>query len=221
MAKEVPAFSWAEAAGDAANCAQRTGNCAFLLVGHGRRQLLWFAVTRHPTIEWLAQQIVEAFPWHTAPDYLLRNNDAAYGSVFTRRLRAMGIQDRPIATRSPWQNAYVERLIGTVRGDCLDHILIFGEAHLHRVLTLYSLYYNQTCTHLGLGKDVPLGRAVECSGTVIAVPMLSGLHPRYARIWFSGGTAVHSITSGNSLTRDLCGGSLLGEGVTISAASCR
>ena len=155
---------------------------AFLIVGHGRRQLLWFAVTRHPTAKWLAQQIVEAFPWDTAPDHLLRDNDAAYGLVFTRRLRAMGIRDRPIAARSPWQNAYVERLIGTIRRDCLDHILIFGEAHLHRVLTLYSLYYNQTRTHLGLGKDAPFGRVVERSGTVIAVPILSGLHHRYARI---------------------------------------
>jgi transposase InsO family protein len=96
---------------------------AFLIVGHGRRQLLWFTVTRHPTADWLAQQIVEAFPWDTAPDYLLRDNDAAYGLVFTRRLRAMGIRDRPIAPRSPWQNAYVERLIGTIRRDCLDHMV--------------------------------------------------------------------------------------------------
>jgi transposase InsO family protein len=155
---------------------------AFLIVGHGRRRLVWFAVARHPTAEWLAQQIVEAFPWDTAPDYLLRDNDAAYGVVFTRRLRAMGIRDRPIAPRSPWQNAYVERLIGTIRRDCLDHILIFDEAHLRRVLTLYSRYYNQTRTHLGLGKDAPLGRVVECSGTVIAVPILSGLHHQYARI---------------------------------------
>jgi len=113
---------------------------------------------------------------------MLRDNDAAYGSVFTRRLRAMGIRDRPMAPRSPWQNAYVERLIGTIRRDCLDHILIFGEAHLRRMLTLYSLYYNQTRTHLGLRKDAPLGRAVECSGTVIAVPILSGLHHQYSRI---------------------------------------
>jgi transposase InsO family protein len=155
---------------------------AFLIVGHGRRQLLWFAVTRHPTAEWLAQQIAEAFPWQTAPDYLLRDNDGAYGLVFTRRLRAMGIRDRPIAPRSPWQNAYVERLIGTIRRDCLDHILIFGETHLRRVLSQYSLYYNQTRTHLGLGKDAPLGRAVERSGTIIAMPILSGLHHQYARI---------------------------------------
>ena len=161
---------------------------AFLVVGHGRRELLWFAVTRHPTAEWVAQQIVEAFPWNTAPTDLVRDNDGAYGHAFTSRVRAMGIRDRPIAPRSPWQNPYAERLIGTLRRDCLDHILIFGERHLHRVLTLYSLYYNETRTHLGLSKDAPLGRAIQRSGTVIAMPVLSGLHHRYARIRFSGGT---------------------------------
>ena len=155
---------------------------AFLVVGHGRRELLWFAVTRNPTAEWLAQQIVEAFPWNTAPTYLVRDNDGAYGHAFTSRVRGMGIRDRPIAPRSPWQNPYAERLIGTLRRDCLDHILIFGERHLQRVLTLYSLYYNETRTHLGLSKDVPLGRAIQRSGTVSAMPVLSGLHHRYARI---------------------------------------
>src|SRR5262249_6788225 len=106
---------------------------AFLVVGHGRRQLIWFAVTRHPTV-WLAQQIVEAFPWNTAPTSLLRDNDRAYGPAFTRRVRAMGIRDRPTSPRSPRQNAYVERLIGTLRHDCLDHMMIFHERHLRRVL---------------------------------------------------------------------------------------
>src|SRR5262245_61588136 len=100
---------------------------AFLVVGHGRRQLLWFAVTRHPTAEWLAQQIMEAFPWDTAPTYLVRDNDGTYGQAFTSRVRAMGIRDRPISPRSPWQNPYIERLIGTLRRDCLDHVLIYGE----------------------------------------------------------------------------------------------
>src|ERR1019366_6792358 len=136
----------------------------FLVVGHGRRQLLWFAVTRYPTAEWLAEQIGEAFPWDTAPIYLVRDNDGAYGHVFIRRVRAMGIRDRPISPRSPWQNPYAERLIGTVRRDCLDHVLISGERHLRRVLTLYSRYYNETRTHLGLGKDAPLGRAVQRTG---------------------------------------------------------
>ena len=155
---------------------------AFLVMGHGRRQLLWFAVTRHPTAEWLAQQIVEAFPWDTAPTYLVRDNDGVYGQVFTSRVRMMGIRDRPISPRSPWQNPYVERLIGTLRRDCLDHVLIFGEQHLRLVLTLYSLYYNETRTHLGLGKDTPLRRAVERVGTVVTIPILSGLHHRYVRI---------------------------------------
>jgi transposase InsO family protein len=155
---------------------------AFLVMGHGRRQLLWFAVTRHPTAEWLAQQIVEAFPWDKAPTYLLRDNDGAYGQAFLTRVRTMGIRDRPISPRSPWQNPYVERLIGTLRRDCLDHVLIFGERHLRRVLTSYSVYYNETRTHLGLGKDAPLGRAVQQSGTIVTAPVLFGLHHRYARI---------------------------------------
>lgn len=139
-------------------------------------------MTRHPTAEWLAQQIVEAFPWDTAPRYLVRDNDCAYGPVFTSRIRAMGIRDHPISPRSPWQNPYVERLIGTLRRDCLDHVLVLGETHLRRVLTLYSQYYNETRTHLGLSKDTPLRRAVQRSGTVISAPILSGLHHRYARI---------------------------------------
>jgi transposase InsO family protein len=117
--------------------------------------LIWFAVTRHPAAEWLAQQIVQAFPWDTASTYLVRDNDSAYEQAFTNRVRTMGIRDCPIAPRSPWQNPYAERLIGTLRRDCLDHVLIFGEWHLRRALTLYSLYYNPTRTHLGLSKDAP------------------------------------------------------------------
>jgi len=155
---------------------------AFLVLGHGRRQLLWFAVTRHPTAEWLAQQIVEAFPWNTAPTYLVRDNDGAYGQAFTRRIRRMGIRDRPISPRSPWQNPYTERLIGTLRRDCLDHVLILGERHLRQILTSYFSYYNETRTHLSLDKDAPLPRAVQRCGTIVATPILSGLHHQYARI---------------------------------------
>ena len=155
---------------------------AFLVIGHGRRRLLWFAVTRNPTAEWLARQITEAFPWDVAPAYLVRDNDRAYGRVFKAGVKAMGIRDRPISPRSPWQNPYVERLIGTLRRECLDHVLIFGEQHLRRVLTSYSLYYNEARTHLGLGKDAPLRRAVQRSGTIAVTPILSGLHHRYARI---------------------------------------
>ena len=155
---------------------------AFLVVGHGRRQLLWFAVTRHPTAEWLAQQIVEAFPWNTAPTYLVRDNDGAYGQAFTSRIRAMGIRDRPISPRSPWQNPYVERLIGTLRRDCLDHVLIFGERHLRRVLTSYSLYYNETRTHLGWARTRRDDEPSNDLGLSLLHQSLSGLHHRYARI---------------------------------------
>src|SRR6202043_1116460 len=155
---------------------------AFLVMGHGRRQLLWFEVTRHPTAEGLARQITEAFPWASAPAYLVRDNYRAYGQVFRSRVRAMGIRDRPISPRSPWQNPYVERLIGTVRRECLDRMLIFGEAHLRQILTSYASYYNESRTHLSLHKDAPLGRAVQRYGTIAATPVLSGLHHRYARI---------------------------------------
>ena len=149
---------------------------AFLVIDHGRRRLLWFAVTRHPTAEWLAQQIVEAFPWGTARLYLIRDNDGAFGQVFTNRVRRMGIRDRPISPRSPWQNPHVERLIATLRRDCLDHVLIFGEQHLRQILTF------EARTHLGLRKDTPRPRPVQRNGTIIATPILSGLHHRYARI---------------------------------------
>jgi transposase InsO family protein len=160
---------------------------AFLVLGQGRRQLLWFEVTRHPTAEWLARQITEAFPWASTPTYLVRDNDGAYGQVFPRRVMAMGIRDRPISPRSPWQNGHVERLIGTVRRECLDRMLIFGEAHLRQILTLYASYhnesrYNESRTHLSLHKDTPLGRAVQRYGNIAATPVLSGLHHRYARI---------------------------------------
>src|SRR6266568_3901218 len=155
---------------------------AFLVLGHGRRQLLWFEVTRHPTAEWRARQITEAFPWASAPAYLVRDNDRAYGHVFTSRLRAMGIRDRPISPGSPWLNGCAERLIGTLRRECLDRMLIFGEAHLRRILGSYAAYYNESRTHLSLHKDAPLHRAIQRSGTVVAMPVLGGLHHRYARI---------------------------------------
>ena len=152
-------------------------SAAFLVLGHGRQQLLWFEVTRHPT-----EQITEAFPWASAPAYLVRDNDRAYGHIFTFRVRAMGIRDRPISPGSPWQNGHAERLIGTVRRECLDRMLIFGEQHLRRVLASYAAYYNQARTHLALGKDAPLGRATQRSGVIVAIPILSGLHHQYVRI---------------------------------------
>jgi transposase InsO family protein len=155
---------------------------AFLVMGHGRRQLLWFEVTRHPTAEWLARQITEAFPWTLAPAYLVRDNDRAYGQAFQRRGRAMGIRDRPISPQSPWQNGIAERLIGALRRECLDQVVIFGETHLRRILSAYAAYYNQARTHLALEKDAPLHRAVQRSGTIVAIPILAGLHHQYIRI---------------------------------------
>jgi transposase InsO family protein len=126
---------------------------AFLVVGHGRRQLLWFAVTRNPSAEWLAQQMAEAFPWNTAPTYLVRDNDRAYGQAFQRRIRAMGIRDRPTSARSPWQNPYAERLVGTLRRECLDHVLIVSERHLRRMLASYSFVLLQRVADaLGVGE---------------------------------------------------------------------
>src|SRR6187431_829962 len=155
---------------------------AFLVLGHGRRQLLWFEVTRHPTAEWLARQITEAFPWTSAPAYLVRDNDRAYGRVFTSRVRAMGIRHRPISPGSLWQNGCAERLIGTLRRECLDQMLIFGEGHLRRVLSVYAAYYNQARTHLALQKDAPSHRAVQRSGAIVGIPILAGLHHQYVRI---------------------------------------
>jgi len=155
---------------------------AFLVLGHGRRQLLWFEVTRHPTAAWLARQITEAFPWTSTPDYLIRDNDRAFGQVCTSRVRAMGIRDRPISPGSPWQNGCAERLIGTLRRECLDQTLVFGEAHLRRVLSAYAAYYNKARTHLALGKDAPRHRAIQRSGDIASIPILAGLHHEYVRI---------------------------------------
>ncbi len=147
-----------------------------------RRELVWTNATYHPTAEWIANQVKQAFPWETAPQYLVRDRDASYGKVFKRRLNAMGIRDRPTAYRSPWQNGYVERVIGSIRRECLDHTLIFGEAHLRRALKSYAQYYNRSRTHLSLEKDSPFARPIERQGTIIQRPHLGGLHHEYRRI---------------------------------------
>ena len=153
-----------------------------LIVGHGRRQILWFGVTAHPTAEWIANQLTEACGWEQVPQYLIRDRDGAYGEVFIRRLRSMGIRDRPTSPRSPWQNGYAERLIGSIRRERVDHIVVFGERHLRHVLLLYMNYYNDTRTHLSLNKDAPSSRAAEAVGRIICRPILGGLHHQYARI---------------------------------------
>ena len=166
-----------------------------VLLAHSRRQLMYYAVTAYPTAEWLAQQIVEAFPWDERPRYLVRDRDAVYGEVVKRRLRGLGIRDRPIAPRSPWQKAYVERLIGSARRECIDHVIVLGEGHLRRIMSTYATYYNESRTHLSLGKDAPIGRAIERFGRIVAQPMVGGLHHRYTRIQFSVGTGTSSPIS--------------------------
>jgi transposase InsO family protein len=153
-----------------------------LIVGHGRRQILWFGVTAHPTAEWIANQLTEACGWEQAPRYLIRDRDRAYGEVFLRRLRSMGIRDRPTSPRSPWQNGYAERLIGSIRRECLDYVVVFGERHLRHVLKSYMNYYNETRTHLSLDKDAPLSRTVERAGRILCRPILGGLHHKYVRV---------------------------------------
>jgi transposase InsO family protein len=153
-----------------------------LILRHEWRQLVHVGVTANPTAEWIARQISEAFPWDTAPKYLIRDRDGVYGQVFRRRVRAMGIRDRPTAPRSPWQNAYVERLIGSIRRECLDHLIIIGEAHLRRVLRAYADYYNRTRTHLSLNKDTPLARPILREGRIKSIPHLGGLHHSYVRM---------------------------------------
>lgn len=147
-----------------------------------RRELVWTNATYHPTAEWIANQVSQAFPWETAPQYLVRDRDASYGKVFKRRLSVMGIRDRPTAYRSPWQNGYVERVIGSIRRECLDHKIIFGEAHLRRTLKNYVQYYNRTRTHLSLEKDSPSSRPIERQGAIVKSPHLGGLHHEYRRM---------------------------------------
>jgi transposase InsO family protein len=156
-----------------------------IVLRHDRRRILWLGVTTHPTAEWIARQITEAIGWDEPPRYLVRDRDRVYGEVFTRRVRAMGIRDRPTAPRSPWQNGHSERLIGSIRRECLDHLVVFGERHLSRVLRSYQEYYNSSRTHLSLGslgKDAPHGRPIQAIGRILPTPVLGGLHHRYVRI---------------------------------------
>ena len=153
-----------------------------LIMGHGRRQILWFGVTSHPTAEWMANQLTEACGWEQAPRYLIRDRDRVFGELFVRRLRSMGIRDRPTSPRSPWQNGFAERLVGSIRRECLDHVVVFGERHLRHILLSYMKYFNEVRTHLSLEKDTPVSRAVEPTGHILCRPVLGGLHHQYIRI---------------------------------------
>src|SRR6202167_4749904 len=153
----------------------------FVIVRLHRRDLVWINVTTNPTAEWVARQITEAFPWDGAPRYMIRDRDRIYGTVVTRRLRAMGIRDKPIAPASPWQNGFVERLIGSIRRECLDHVVVLGEAHLRRILKSYADYYNSARTHRSLHKDAPISRPIHQTGIIRSQPILGGLHHHYVR----------------------------------------
>jgi len=155
-----------------------------VVLAHSRRRVLHFNVTENPTAQWTAQQIIEAFPWNSAPKYLLRDRDAIYGGAFQKRLHGMGIKEVLSAPRSPWQNPFVERLIGTLRRDCLDHVIVVNDRHLKRIVGRYLDYYHDWRTHLSLSMDTPNRRSVHQPdwGRVVAFPELGGLHHHYERL---------------------------------------
>ena len=151
---------------------------------HERRRVEHFGVTAHPTADWVAQQVREAFPWATAPQYLIRDRDGAYGQSLRSTVVALGVKEVVTAPRSPWQNPYVERLIGIVRRECLNHVIVLHERHPRRLLVSHLDYYHRSRTHLSLGKDSPDGRSVPPGGTGKIVPFaqVGGLHHRYERL---------------------------------------
>jgi putative transposase len=155
----------------------------FLVLAHDRRRILHFNVTAHPTAEWTGQQLREAFPFDQLPRYLLRDRDAIFGNDFREQVRDMGVQEVLSTPRSPWQRAYVERVIGSIRRECLDHVIIFHERSLRRTLDAYFHYYHRSRTHLSLGKDSPEPRSIQppALGSVVALPQVGGLHHRYER----------------------------------------
>jgi putative transposase len=163
-----------------------TATCRLLFVlvilAHERRRVLHVAITDHPTAAWTAQQLREAFPWNKTPRYLLRDRDSAF-HVWATTATAMEIQEVVTAPRSPWQSAYAERLIGSIRRECLDHVIVWNARGLRRVLNAYVAYYQQSRTHLSLEKDTPIPRPIVArgAGRIVAIPQVGGLHHRYER----------------------------------------
>jgi hypothetical protein len=155
----------------------------FVVLTHDRRRVVHVNVTPNPTAAWTAQQIIDAFPEDSAPEWLLRDRDAIYGPTFRRRVAGMGVREVLSSPSSPWQNPYVERLIGSIRRECLNHVIVLGEKHLRRMLGAYLAYYHGSRTHLSLEKDAPTPRRVQhvSEGAVIAFPAVGGLHHRYER----------------------------------------
>jgi putative transposase len=162
-----------------------TGRVLFVVIvlSHLRRRIVHFNITEHPTAAWTAQQVVDAFPDDTAPKWLHHDRDGAYGEMFRRRVAGMGIAEVVAARASPWQNPYAERVIGSIRRECLDHVIVLNPAHLRRVLTIYTRYYHRSRTHLGLEKDASDPRPISQSSTgpIIAIPEVGGLHHHYER----------------------------------------
>jgi putative transposase len=156
----------------------------FVVMEHSRRRVVHWNVTAHPTSRWTAQQIIEAFPFATAPKYLIRDGDGIYGAAVSRRIESLGISEQVTTPASPWENAYAERVIGSIRRECLDHLIVLNERHLRGILKGYLNYYDDSRTHLSLAKDSPRARAIEScgAGNVVPFPLLGGLHHRYKRI---------------------------------------
>ena len=155
----------------------------FIVLRHDRRQVVHFNITTNPHAEWTAQQIINAFPYEETPRFLIRDRDGIYGDYFKKRVKDMGIEEVLISPQSPWQNPYCERVIGSIRRECLNHVIVFGERHLHRILTEYFDYYHNSRCHLSLDRNAPTPRRVELAseGEVVAIPYLGGLHHRYTR----------------------------------------
>jgi transposase InsO family protein len=155
----------------------------FIVLRPARRRVVHFNATRHPTARWTGQQIVEACPYDEAPRLMVRDRDAIYGHDLGARVRHLGVEEVIIAPRSPWQNPFAERVIGSIRRECLDHLIVFNEAHLRRILARYFAYYHESRTHLSLDRNAPVPRDSEPPerGEVLAVPHIGGLHHRYTR----------------------------------------
>ena len=155
----------------------------FIVLRHDRRQIVHFNVTTNPSAEWAGQQIINALPYEDVPRFLIRDRDGIYGDYFTERVEGMGIEEVPIAPRSPWQNPYCERLIGSIRRECVDHMIVLNERHLHRILTSYFDYYHNSRAHLSLDRNSPMPREVEPTslGEIVSIRQVGGLHHRYSR----------------------------------------
>jgi len=189
---------------------------AFVIVRLDRRDLVWVNVTASPTAEWIARQITEAFPWDDAPQHLIRDRDRVYGTIVTRRLRAMGIRDRPTAPGSPWQNGFAERLIGSIRRECVDHFIVLSEVHLRRILRAYARYYNDIRTHRSLDKDAPISRPVQRTGIISSHAILGGPITTTSGFRFS----VHTgeLMEARPLWRRQC--DARGKGTTLVSRRC-